>query len=82
MTKYNDYPFDDIVKAVQEHAAKGHHCYQKFTCSGCGARLAIDVPNTMHTLGTCDQCGATTDIKKNGCNYLVVIPGGTLGASS
>jgi hypothetical protein len=71
MIKYNNYPFDEIVKAVEENSRKGWMCYQKFTCAGCGQRLTMDVPNVLFEQGTCDKCSATTNIKKDGCNYMM-----------
>jgi hypothetical protein len=69
-----DFPFDQICDAVLEQSRKrGHFCYQKFTCSGCGARLTMDQPNIIFETGTCDKCPAITDIKKQGCNYMLQI---------
>lgn len=69
----NDYPFEEIVQAVDDHAAKGHLCFQKFTCEQCGNRMGMDEANVLYKLGTCDKCGHTTDIEKNGCNYMLMI---------
>jgi hypothetical protein len=69
--KYNDYPWDEIVKAVNQHIANGATIYQKFSCEKCGQRLTMDVPNILFYEGTCDRCGHTTDIRKRGCNYLL-----------
>lgn len=74
MTDGLDHPFYEVVEQVEKLAADGALCYQKFTCSGCGQRLTIDVPNRFHTQGTCDRCPAVTDIEKQGCNYLVIKP--------
>ena len=73
MTEFKDYPFDEIVEAATKLIAEGHDVYQKFTCAGCGERLGMDDPNKFHHKGTCDKCGAVTDIKARGCNYLIVI---------
>ena len=68
----NDYPFQEIVAAVDKLAAKGALCYQKFTCEKCGERLTMDEPNVLYKTGTCDKCGHVTNIEKNGCNYQVM----------
>ena len=70
-----DHPFDDIVRGARTEIAKGHWICQKFSCAGCGRRLTIDVPNVMHTHGTCDSCGTLTDIRARGCNYTLLIAG-------
>lgn len=68
----NDYPFEDIAAAVDRLAAKGWQCFQKFTCEKCSNRLTMDEPNVLYETGTCDVCGHVSNIKANGCNYLVV----------
>ena len=68
-----NHPFDDVVKTVQEQIAQGHLCFQKFTCAGCGQRLTIDEPNLFYTSGSCDRCGHITDIKKTGCNMVLIM---------
>lgn len=70
--RYNDYPFESVVAKAQELAAQGHRCYQKFSCEKCGQRLGIDKPNAFYEYGACDRCGHTTNIKRRGCNYLLV----------
>jgi hypothetical protein len=70
-----DHPFEEIAKAIQEHAAHGRMCYQKFTCSGCGRRLSMEEPNVLYKTGHCDGCGAVTDIEKQGCNYMLHVAG-------
>jgi hypothetical protein len=69
--KYNDYPFEDIVreaaKLIEEKKANVH---QKFTCDSCGSRQTMDEPNKFFTSGICEECGHVTDIVEKGCNYL------------
>lgn len=75
-----NFPFDDVVKKatdVQQRARRDGTSaafYQKFTCSGCGQRLGMDEPNKFFTHGTCDRCPALTDIRKDGCNYVLIVP--------
>lgn len=68
---FKDYPFDECAKAAEKLVADGHTVHQKFTCNGCGTRLAINEPNVFHETGTCDRCNVVTNIKAKGCNYLV-----------
>jgi hypothetical protein len=69
---YKDYPFEQVCASVDELAAEGHRCYQKFTCGKCGERLGMDRPNVMYTSGSCDKCGYVTNIKERGCNYMLI----------
>lgn len=71
MTKYNDYPIEECAVTADEVIKKGGTVYQKFTCSGCGSRQTMDKPNVFFESGTCQKCNALTDIKAQGCNYLV-----------
>ena len=79
-----DYPFEEMLKAAQAKIDKGMLVYQKFTCSGCGARLMIPEPNEFHGEADCASCGAWTNIREKGCNYqcmLVMHVGGGNGAA-
>jgi hypothetical protein len=64
---YNDYPFDQVARDAQELVRQGHIVHQK-----CNARQTIDTPNKFFTKGHCEECGHITDIKKRGCNYLLI----------
>ena len=68
-----DHPITEIELSVQQHAALGHFCYQKYTCANCGERKTMEEPNILYTKGKCESCGYVTDIVANGCNYLLVI---------
>ena len=67
-----DHPFDKVVRSADKIIRFGAIVYQKFTCSHCGKRQTIDVPNTFYTSGSCEECYHITNIKEKGCNYLVV----------
>jgi hypothetical protein len=75
--KYNDFPFDETMKAARKLAMEGNVIIQKWTCAGCGARLC-GVPNHWTDHGRCDEvegkpgCKTVTDIRKTGCNYALV----------
>ena len=68
-----DYPFEEMCAQAQAKIKQGMLVYQKFTCSGCGARLMIEEPNKFYEEADCAQCKALTDIKKQGCNYSMVM---------
>jgi hypothetical protein len=72
------YPFFDVVAAAEKTMAKGGTIYQQFNCEQCGTKQTIDTPNTFHKLGLCEECKATTDIARNGCNYMVVFGKGAV----
>jgi hypothetical protein len=45
--------------------------FQQFNCAGCGTRQTMSDPNVLYTHGKCEECGAVTNIEKNGCNYAI-----------
>jgi hypothetical protein len=73
--KYNDYPLDEIIAEINRKSAQMPKAkfYQKFTCAGCGSRLTMPDANTFHPAGACDKCSVITNIRSQGCNYLVVM---------
>lgn len=69
----HDYPFDQVTDTVIEELQKNPNLrfFQKFTCAKCGNRLTIDVPNKFFKEGECDKCHTITNIKEQGCNYMM-----------
>jgi hypothetical protein len=65
------HPWDEVIVAADGLIAKGIDCFQQFNCEKCGAKQTIDRPNVFHTSGICEECNHETDIKKNGCNYMI-----------
>ena len=65
------HPWNEIVASVGPLIEKGMHIHQQFNCEKCGAKQTMDVPDTLYTSGTCEECGHETNIVKNGCNYMV-----------
>lgn len=63
-----DYPIIEIVEKANEalNTFPGSSVFFKFTCSHCGARQSFETPNTLHTSGTCEECGNVTTIDKAG----------------
>jgi hypothetical protein len=68
-----DYPLADCAKECGPLIANGATIWQKFTCSGCGARQTMETPNVFYTAGKCEECGVVTDIEAQGCNYLLLL---------
>jgi len=69
---FKDYPFADVYKTADDMIRKGWTVYQKFTCEQCKTRQTIDVPNTFYTEGSCEECKHITDLRKAGCNLLIM----------
>jgi hypothetical protein len=67
-----NHPLDEVLATAEEVIARGGRVYQKFTCAGCGQRLAMTVPDTFYKTGECDTCGAVTNLEETGCNYIAV----------
>jgi PHP family Zn ribbon phosphoesterase len=45
--------------------------FQQFNCAACGTKQTMEEPNVLHTAGKCEECGAITNLRKYGCNYMV-----------
>lgn len=70
---YQDFPLTEIADAVERLIRQGATIHQKWSCSRCGLRLIMDEPNKLFTEGYCQECGTTTNIAAQGCNYLAVM---------
>ena len=81
MSTAKDFPFDTVTQEAFKIVQLGGEVHQKFTCAGCGARLTMDEPNHFFELGTCDRCDAVTNIKAQGCNYMVLMNATTAAAA-
>lgn len=67
-----DFPYDAVVTQAEALIRDGATVFQKFTCQKCGKRLTLDVPNIFLERGQCEVCGGVTDIRRTGCNFLVI----------
>lgn len=68
----NNYPLMKCINQARAIVQRGNAAvFQKFTCSNCGSRQTMTVPNYFYTHGTCEECGKVTDIQKTGCNYML-----------
>lgn len=65
------HPFEECLKQAYKLAQAGHRVYQQFNCAKCGAKQTMDTPNAFFEQGGCEECGHITDIKKDGCNYML-----------
>ena len=69
---YNDYPIEECAATLEPLVAKGCTFYQKWTCEKCGERVTGNNPNALYTEGHHEECGHTTDLKRTGCNYMLI----------
>ena len=80
MTKYHDYPIEECAAALEQilHDEPQTTFFQKWTCGKCGERVVGSNANKLFTEGLHDEkddgspCGHVTDIRKTGCNYMLV----------
>lgn len=77
-TKYNDYPFAEVLARCKELTEEGHTIYQKWTCDVCGDRVTANTPNALTEVGHHEDCCGLTNIKSKGCNYMLVMRNVTL----
>jgi len=68
----NLYPFYEVAAEAKRAMDKGATIHQQFNCARCGVKQTVDTPNTFHKLGNCEECGHTTNIEKDGCNFMVI----------
>ena len=67
------HPFDEVVREAGERIRPGVVVHQQFACASCGSKQTMDTPNVFYTGGRCEECGAETNIRADGCNYMVVL---------
>lgn len=69
-------PFTEALESAEQYLNSGATIHQRFACEACGEdTLGIEEPNTFYTHGKCDKCLHITDLRKTGCNFLVVLGG-------
>lgn len=66
----NVYPFYEIAAAIDEKIKHGFDIYQQFNCAKCGTKQTMPDANVLYKLGICEECGHTTNIEHDGCNYM------------
>jgi hypothetical protein len=75
--RMNLHPWDAVIENVRNKLAEspGAMFFQQYNCSGCGSKLTMDEANKFYTHGSCDRCPTITDIRKDGCNFMIVLGG-------
>ena len=73
-----DFPFDQVTAEADRRRREGAIVFQKWTCGGCGHRLAGG-PDGWTMYGRCEDeingkiCGYVTDLRKTGCNFTLIM---------
>jgi transcription elongation factor Elf1 len=65
------HPWGEVIEAAKVFIEQGHEVHQQFNCEHCGVKQTMAEPNKFYMLGTCEECGKQTNIRMNGCNYLL-----------
>ncbi len=73
MNHPDDGRFEVIAQEVEKAIDAGATCFQKFTCLACRARQTMALPNVLYTKGKCDECGFVTDLKAEGCGFMLIV---------
>jgi transcription elongation factor Elf1 len=70
------HPFEEVSKNAFDRVAEGWDVHQQFNCVHCGEKQTMAEKNKFYRTGRCEECGGTTDIEKDGCNFMAVISRG------
>jgi hypothetical protein len=65
------YPFNYVVESLLKRRLEGWDFLMQFNCTKCGVKQTIDGLNKVYEKGQCEECGAITDLKLEGCNYML-----------
>ena len=68
----NLFPFKDSAKRANERIQMGFTVFQQWKCHWCHAKQTMPDPNHYYEKGICEECGETTDIERDGCNFMTV----------
>ena len=67
------FPFHDCAKRAWEiHEQTGAYIYQQWICMHWGVKQTMPAANKFYIGGRCEECRQFTDIRHDGCNYMVV----------
>jgi transcription elongation factor Elf1 len=69
----NLYPFYEVADEAHRAVKNGATVHQQFNCSHCGTKQTVETPNVFHKLGLCEECGHTTNIEQDGCNFMCIL---------
>lgn len=72
MVEQLDFPFEDVLARAEILVSQGATVWQKWTCAHCGSRQTMEDKNAFYVEGSCEECGETTNIRAQGCNYLIL----------
>jgi len=64
------HPFNEVAAEAHRAIKGGATIHQQFNCAKCGTKQTMETPDHFYKLGICQECGHTTDIEKDGCNFL------------
>ena len=73
-----DFPFEQVRAEADKRRREGYIVFQKWTCRGCGHRLA-GAPDAWTAYGQCEDeikgkmCGYVTDLRRTGCNFTLIM---------
>lgn len=69
------HPFDDVIASVRERMLEGWTIHLQFNCAYCGVKQTFAEENYLAATGRCEECGKTTSLRTNGCNFMAVRDG-------
>jgi formylmethanofuran dehydrogenase subunit E len=67
----NLHPWDVTIKKAKTFIDRGAKVQQQFNCEHCGVKQTMETPNLFYETGICQECTGTTDIRKNGMNFMI-----------
>lgn len=68
-------PFYTVVANADQRMKDGWTIFQQWNCAHCGAKQTMPDENHFYKLGRCEECGGTTNIEHDGCNFMAVSGG-------
>jgi hypothetical protein len=67
------HPFDIVSANARACVKGGWTIYQQWNCAHCGVKQTMPDANKFFERGLCEECGKETDIKRDGCNFMLEI---------
>jgi hypothetical protein len=65
------HPWGEVIEQAKKYMGEGFSVHQQFNCAHCGAKQTMEIANTFHMLGKCEECGEITNIRRDGHNYML-----------
>ena len=66
------HPFDETAADALKYVQEGWTVFQQFNCAHCGHQATIHRFRSLYTLGRAGECDQVTDIRKDGCNFMLI----------